>query len=79
MVDPLEYLIGFYSVVGRVAPPTLEAGPSVKSQGAANQQTVRNSGVASVICVRSSGEKVTTSGSHNTARKTVGKRATNNH
>ena len=60
MVDPLENLIGFYSVVGRrkqasaTGPIVAERSPSVISQGAAGSANARASGVTSALCVRTS-------------------------
>ena len=53
MVDPLDNLIGFYSVVGRKS-VTGERSPSVISQGAAGSANARASGVTSALCVRTS-------------------------
>ena len=57
MVDPLENLIGFYSVVGRRSSNAGGGGersPSVISQGAAGSANARASGVTSALCVRTS-------------------------
>ena len=54
MVDPLENLIGFYSVVGRKSSNVGERSPSVISQGAAGSANARASGVTSALCVRTS-------------------------
>jgi len=48
MIDPLEHLIGFYSVVGRRA-LLVEASQSLLFQGVFNSTNVRTSGVTSVI------------------------------
>lgn len=57
MVDPLENLIGFYSVVGRSRSGQQydeERSPSVVSQGAAGSSNARSQGVTSALCVRTS-------------------------
>ena len=46
MVDPLEYLIGFYSVVGRNA-LTADGSQSVFSQGVVSSGNVRSPGAPS--------------------------------
>jgi len=53
MVDPLENLVGFYSVVGRKS-YLAEGSQSFTSQGFMNTLNVRNSGITSVLGVRQS-------------------------
>ena len=76
MVDPLDYLIGFFSVVGRKSHQA-EGSQSIISQGAAGSANARSSGVTSVLCVRSGDlAKLPTS---STSKRTVSKKVTNSH
>ena len=75
MVDPLEYLIGFYSVVGRRLVQK-EGSQSLISQGIPSSSTIRSPGVTSVVCVRSSERG---SNASQQTKKNVTKRVTNSH
>ena len=71
MVDPLENLIGFYSVIGR---RTMEASQSGISSGVAVSANSRAQGVTSSLNVRNSDLSKNTTG---VAKKNVVKKISN--